>query len=1756
MVLGPDSVRFGAEQFQTIPGYIFKLPVLFEREDGKPCNANYTLSSNNTKVAQVNNLGEVLGVSAGWADITVTTDNGKTAQCRVGVYPAALRVELSAGELQMGIGMTSELSAKIYYASNAYFDYSAADAFSFAEFTSSNEKVATVDDAGHITAVAKGEATISLTTRNNVRASCKVTVMAEPTAIYLNKSELELGVGMTETLVASYNPYEYSVATFSSNNEKVATVDQDGKVTAVGVGTAIIKAETHNGKYTWCELKVTNAPDHVEMDISSANLSVGGVLKLNPVYSYQGGDDCLASLTYASSKSSVARVDEEGRVYGVATGSAIIRVFTQNGLYADCYVVVRPAATKVQIAPEKVEIGVGQKTVLSGVIYYQGGSFVFSPADTGYAHYEVMDESIVKVDEATGEITAIKEGQTYVRLRTYNDKFALCQITVSPGPDWIQFDDPLVTISVGQSRTLHCDKSAGSLTTRTYTSSDPKIATVVGNDATCTLTALAPGKVVITATSSNGRTATCDVTVMAAPQKVEFASDSITINLKETVKLPEISVTSDEGECDSSVTYTASNDNVTVSATGYVTGMVAGTVTVTATTYNGKSDTCEVRVLPEPSSISIESDADLLAVGDTAQLKVEMDVEGRYSFSAEPEGIVQIDDDGLVTAVAPGTATITVRSYNGLTDTCTIEVKAVPDEVHLNKSALKLGVGMTETLQASIPEDTLGTVEFESSNPAIAKVDAQGKVTAQSVGKATITASIAGHADVFDTCVVTVQAMPERIELDPAQAGLKTGATYQLTATLLNGEDTDCYGEVLFESSDNEVVEVSKTGLLTAISEGKAVITATASANDQITATCEVTVTDAKVRFDVTELTLGEGETYALDIVMPEGKDNFSIESDDPAVATVTEEGLIEAKSVGSCTITATNGGETATCEVTVASRPSKVELSVTEKQLIVGETFQLNPVLSPEGAASALTFKSNSPAIQVSAEGLVTAKDYGTAEIRVETYDPEVYAICTVTAVYEPEQIRFGELSDIVVAVGDSYTLLPPVMYNSKGECDATYTLSVSNSDCARVSMRDGKYVLTGLEEGSVTLRLKTSNGKTATLTAIVVEAPSAISFVDDPILMGVGESCVPQVIGDNDAWVTCTFTSEDEEIVRVENGQLVAVKEGKTTVTAQSALNEKLTAKVEVQVVAAPESVHFNVSEHRMGVGEDFKLNPVFDEGAASYEVSYASSNESVVQVDQTGYIVAVGAGKATVTGVTYNGHEAQCDIMVMAAPAQMSVWPQRITACVEDEVQLQVSFDDEDAYANVYFDSTNPDVAEVSESGLVTFKQTGEAVILLETFNGLTAKVPVTVDETPTEVSFALKSAAILVGDRAELQVNFDQGAGYYTLESSDPEKVRIAEDGFIEAVALGTATITLEMPNLGLSASCEVEVIDQLTGVIVTVDKDTLELHEQTQLNYALLPSNAVGTGLVHFESLNSDIASVDPETGVVTGEAYGTATLCAVAGDGTIGQCEVNVLGGKRRMFAACYSGEIGDEGYLPFPKNNVASMCEVFSGSTVEGQKYDVAGPFSNLPKYSLLSAIDSHFADATDDDVSVIYICAHGGFIAETSTYAFHMDASTYITGDELMDHVERIKGKVVIIMDSCYSGGLIVDVGSRLDAQGGRIAVMTASHEDTNSTWWNTKNQWDAVDMFTFALLQGLGYCESKELTGINRGWYADSPACDTNGDGIASVSETFNFARTWTREHIIARSSNSKLVGNRNQMPNSYIPAEMADMPLMAR
>ena len=1579
----------------------------------------------------------------------------------------------------------------------------------------------------------------------------KVTVVGEPTAIHLNKTSTQLGVGMTETLTASFPANEYGSVTFSSSDKAVATVDSTGKITAVANGKALIKAEAYNGKYTTCELTVVSAPDKITLPSTRMNVPVGKKFTLNPAVSNESGD-CMAMLSYASSRSSVASVDENGQVTAAAAGTAVIRIQTQNALYVDCTIVVQPAARTVAVSPTTATLGVGQTTRLTARVTTSSGTFTFGEGDYEYAWFESQDPGIATIDPVTGVVTAVGQGTTYVRLLTTNGTYGLCKVEVGPGAEWLMFDEVICTLGVGQSKVLTCDKSAGSITTRTYTSSNPAVLSVVGNDATCTIRALSVGKATVTATSSNGKTVTCDVTVKAAPEKVEFSQSSFSIGIGEKALLPTVTVSSSKGECSQNVAYTVDNANVVVSSTGYVTGIKDGSATVTATTYNGLSAKITVRVLPEPSSISLTAEKTRIAVGDVLPLKVAMDAPGTYSFAADKEGTVRISN-GAATALAAGKVTITATTYNGLSDSITIEILPVPTSIALDAGEASLGVGMTRTLSASIPAGTLGTWRFRSSNSAVATVNAKGVVTAVAEGTAEIGVYVDGHEVIFDTCQVTVLPMPAKISLSETAMALKTGATAQLTAVLTSADGRACYGKPVFTSSDSKVATV-ENGRITAVGQGTAVITVAADASNAVKATCKVTVTNANVRFEETELKLGVGETYALGVIVPETQGNYAITSSNTAVATVDKNGRITAVGQGTATITAVNGSDQAECRVTVSARPASVQLSHSKKDLIVGSSFQLNASLLPEGSASVLTYESGNKAVAtVTADGLVTAVGYGTAEIRVSTYDASVYAICTVKAVYEPEMIRFGELNDLVIAVGDSYTLEKPVMYSSKGECDSTYTLSISNSACASVSLTEGRYVIKALKEGTAALRIKTPNGVSASLNVTVTAAPKSIRFADEVIRLGVGERYAPILLGDNDATVSCTLTSDNAGVVRVENGELYAVAAGSAAVTATSAISSALKATIRVEVVNAPAEMRFNRAACTVGVGENVVLETSFAAGTAAMDVTFTSDNESVVQVDRTGYVRAVGTGTAKVKGTAYNGSSAECVFTVKAAPTAMSISPNEITACVKDSVQLAVRFGADGEYANVMYESSDPSVVEADGNGLLTFRKVGEAVIYAETFNGFSDEVTVHVCDTPTSVRFEYDSAVVLKGDRARLEVVFDKGAGYYTLTSSNPAAVKIAADGSLEALELGKSTISLTMPGLNLNARCAVEVVNKLDGVAVIAQSDSIGIGEQTQLSYTLFPSNAIGTGLVRFESANPDVATVDSATGVVTGVAYGTATLRAIAGDGTVGECRIDVKGGKRRMMIAYYFGEASDGGaYLPFAYNNGTSMAAAFGAAEVEGQSYDIVGPLSNASKSTLFATMDAHFADATDDDVSVIYLLAHGAYSGE---YIFSLHDGTVVTGKELMDHLERIKGKVIMIMDSCYSGGLIQDCRTRAEAEGGRICFLTSSHHTTNSCYWDVKEKLKSVDFFTFGLLRSLGYNEWDGWE-YSRGFYTSKPEADVNGDGVVTVQEAFDYAKRITVWYVTNLSGYSSFRGQSSQVPNSYISAEMRDVALFSR
>ena len=256
---------------------------------------------------------------------------------------------------------------------------------------------------------------------------------------------------------------------------------------------------------------------------------------------------------------------------------------------------------------------------------------------------------------------------------------------------------------------------------------------------------------------------------------------------------------------------------------------------------------------------------------------------------------------------------------------------------------------------------------------------------------------------------------------------------------------------------------------------------------------------------------------------------------------------------------------------------------------------------------------------------------------------------------------------------------------------------------------------------------------------------------------------------------------------------------------------------------------------------------------------------------------------------------------------------------------------------------------------------------------------------------------------------------------------------------------------------------------------------------------------------------------------------------------------------------AYYFGETGDPGYLPFAYNNGYSMTQTFSAATVEGQQYDIAGPYSNASRSTLFGAIESHFADATDDDVSILYICAHGsGSYGPTGEYAFSLDNTHHVMASELMSRLERIKGRVILIMDSCYSGGIIDCNKSRLDAQDGRISILASSHRNTNSCYWNVSQKLTSVDFFTHALLQGIGFNEAQGIGG-DRGWFRTDggPADDAgNGDGLVTVSELFSYAKSTTLANLAKYKGRPEFHGNPAQTPQSYIGEMNKDLVLFSR
>ncbi|MCR5203473.1 MAG: Ig domain-containing protein, partial [Lachnospiraceae bacterium] len=504
---------------------------------------------------------------------------------------AATGIDLNKTKVTLIKGQTDTLTATIY-PSNA--------TNKTVTWTTSNSSVCTVD-SGKVYAVGEGTATIVAKTNNGYTASCVYQVIDNSTveviSLILDRNSVVLTVGGTTTLAFNILPSNASnkSVTWTSSNTSVATVS-GGKITAVGEGTATITAKTSNNKTSTCLVTVSKSnieARSVSLDKTSLALIEGGTATLKATVQPSNASD--KSISWTSSNTSVALVSG-GEVIAVGEGTATITATTSNGKKATCSVTVSKATvavTGVSLNENTLPLAIGSSATLTATV-------APSNATNKTLTWTSSNTSVATVT-SSGKVTGVTAGTATITVKTNNGKTDTCTVTVSPvAPTSVSLNKTSLNLNVGNSETLTATISPSNATdkTLTWTSSNTSVATVSSNGK---VTVVAVGNAVITVKTSNGKTASCSITgTPIAAISIALNKSSLTLYDGNSETLS--ATITPSNVTDKSLTWTSSNTSVaTVSNNGKVTAITKGTATITVKTVNGKTASCTVNVIKDPS---------------------------------------------------------------------------------------------------------------------------------------------------------------------------------------------------------------------------------------------------------------------------------------------------------------------------------------------------------------------------------------------------------------------------------------------------------------------------------------------------------------------------------------------------------------------------------------------------------------------------------------------------------------------------------------------------------------------------------------------------------------------------------------------------------------------------------------------------------------------------------------------------------------------------------------------------------------------------------------------------------------------------------------------------------------------------------------------------------------------------------------------------------------------------------------------------
>ncbi|MDR3137337.1 MAG: Ig-like domain-containing protein [Tannerellaceae bacterium] len=733
------------------------------------------------------------------------------------------------------------------------------------KWSSDNEAIAKIGEYdGLLTTVSRGAITLTATCDQNPNIVLKQRIFVKDVSISDSVLFLPLGDTSFFTLPADIDPGR---VLWETTNQNIVRIEQGKIIVGTTPGVAVVSAKP-----------LLNAADEipissiqrtvyaVKLGLSVQDLSVGASAYFQAQAQPSGVITHATDLKWESSSPSVLEINEQGYAHAISAAAEPISVTAS--LKASSKV---KASAVVRVNPVR-SIAIKSPAYENPSFEYEVGgelykfSVVFTPSDAPDSSvvWENLTPDIFTIEEKAdtwAEIKVLKAGIGKIRATTSNGCTDTHSFTTVPNDIQIELNKTVLSLRKGETYKLSAQaKSEIEITPDfTFVSEKSQVATVGIH--TGVIEAKEYGDTYVTVMFVYGvktYKAKCHVKVENAVDSIVIKAGTLTIKDGDTLliekyggdKQLQVSFYPSDAT-NKKLRYQSSQPLVaTVTSLGWVRPLSDGytSVAVQSVGGGGTLKTFVVAVQTPMQNLRLNSHSLTLGKGRTYPLRAffepeDVSVRPSLQWTSNDPSIVSVDGAGWLSLKSEGRTFVRVATADArFSDTCWINVVTFPESLTLSKGRLELNTGMSASLTPILlPQGiTNSGLQWRTDNAAVATVQPEngnGRVAAQGVGTATITVATE-DGTLSASCVVTVESLVRGITLSHNSLLMQKEESRLLRAEVA---PLDAYRMGIAWSSDNqEVVEVTTSGKITAKKGGTARITA--KTENGFEATCQVSV--------------------------------------------------------------------------------------------------------------------------------------------------------------------------------------------------------------------------------------------------------------------------------------------------------------------------------------------------------------------------------------------------------------------------------------------------------------------------------------------------------------------------------------------------------------------------------------------------------------------------------------------------------------------------------------------------------------------------------------------------------------------------------------------------------------------------------------------------------------------------------------------------------------------------------------------------